>query len=161
MKRNLGQEMVQQDDTISRLIKKKGEKKKNGRLMGAWKKRPSKKNGLAQKKKKNGRLMGANQKNWKSSSVSSKISKKVWKKCKKRSKPPFKKKWAHQKKKKMGGKMGAKKSAHFFLMGALKKKKEGQRPFFWDRFLGALLNKPNDIQFIMMHVQVSYPSIQP
>ena len=39
--------------------------------------------------------------------------------------------------------MGAKKSAHFFLMGALKKKKEGQSPFFENRFLGALLpNKP-------------------
>ena len=50
--------------------------------------------------------------------------------------------------KKVGGpkkKNGREKKRPFFLMGALKKKKEGQRPFFWDRFLGALLpNKPRN-----------------
>ena len=65
------------------------------------------------------------------------------KKVQKKVKTALQKKMGAPKKKKMGGKMGAKKSAHFFVMGALKKKKEGQRPFFWDRFLGALLlNKP-------------------
>ena len=46
-------------------------------------------------------------------------------------------------KKKNGRKNEREKKRPFFLMGAIKKK-EGQRPFFWDRFLGALLpNKPN------------------
>ena len=47
---------------------------------------------------------------------------------------PKKKKWAEK---------WARKKAPIFFNGRSQKKKEGQRPFFWDRFLGALLpNKP-------------------
>ena len=110
----------------SRLIKKKGEKKKwapDGRI----KKAPIKKKWACSKKK--WALDGRQPKKLKIILHLFKNFKKSMKKVQKKVKTALQKKMGAPKKK-MGGKMGAKKSAHFFFNGRSQKKKKGNAHFF-------------------------------
>ena len=102
------------------------------------KKAPIKKKWACSKKKKKWALDGRQPKKLKIILRLFKNFKKSMKKVQKKVKTALQKKMGAPKRKN-----GREKKRPFFLMSALKKKR--QRPFFWDRFLGALLpKKPTD-----------------
>ena len=58
---------------------------------------------------------------------------------------------------KSGRKSGLEEKRPIFFNGRSQKKKEGKRPFFWDRFLGALPNKPiGDFSKIILGLTLSW-----